>query len=137
MARKKSSVDVNLLADGEESSMDEVDEDHGDGRPQISSGDDCKQDIVGGGPTITSVQPLGQDPNESSDDSTLEFPRASEDEIYDLDECTLMHDAGGNSNRRQTAVSAQGYKAVIPLLGKPKVRCYDIVPCNGWLQPVD
>jgi hypothetical protein len=129
-------MDVILLADGEESSMEEVDAEHCDGQPKISRGDNDKEDVGGGRPLLAGVHSLGQELPEKLDEETVEFPRALEDEIYDVQEFNRARAAGCNSSGRQTAVSPQGHKAGIPLLGKPKVRCYKLfhakAGCDRW-----
>ena len=120
VARKKSSVDVNLLAAAEDSSMEEENE-------AVSIGDNSiKQKNQGDSPSIEGLPSFGEDPEEGSDDETFEFPRASKYEVYDMTGHGTMDPAGGPSSGRLTAVAAQEHKAAIPLLGKPKVRCYDV-----------
>jgi hypothetical protein len=74
---------------------------------------------------------------DSESDGTIDWKdyRPSKHEIWDFKAAgagmpvkatkatTEIQDAGGKSSGRQTAASAQGYKAKIPLSGKPKVRC--------------
>jgi hypothetical protein len=116
-------VDVNLLVAGEESSMEEFPEEHFADQPQISSEDDCKKEGGKASPYYRSVLSLPTSSDDASDEDTVEFPRASKDEIWDIDENTHMLHAGGSSSGRQTKTAAEGYKAGISLLGKPKVCC--------------
>jgi hypothetical protein len=117
---------VNLLAAAEDASLEEEDE-------AVSISDiSIKQEDPGDTPSLDGLPSLEQDVEKESDDETLEFPRASRDEVYDMTGGFPMDAAGGRSSGRQTAVAAQGYKATIPLLGKPKVRRYEnCYTCNG------
>jgi hypothetical protein len=121
-----SSVDVNLLAASEDTSLEEQEE-------AISISDNSiKQEVLGDTPLLDRLPSFEQDVDKESDDETFQFPRASKDEVYDMTGYFPMDAAGGHSSGRQTAVAAQGYKATIPLLGKPKVRRYEnCYTCNG------
>ena len=142
---------MNLLAEGDESSVDEILEGHVDALPEISSEDDSKQATVRVHPSVDSAgfieQPLR--PSESDSEATIDFSgyRPTKHEIWDVDNNedkivagdvvvatgatkaqTNMKDARACSGGRQTSASAKGYKAGIPLLGKPKVSCWRMVP---------
>jgi hypothetical protein len=139
LARKKySSVDVNLLADGEDSSEEELTEEQDDGQPQISSDDDSKHVVGRGIPSTASAKVVGptlQVDSESEDTVDWKDYRPSKHGIWDFKAAvagmpvkatkgpTELQDGRGKSSGRQTAASAQGYKAKIPLSGKPKVCC--------------
>lgn len=140
VAKKRSSVDVNLLSDSEEEISSFDDDPYKSILPLISSGDDSKKDLVEGIPTITNVDSNGGGVAGTSDDDTVDYRdyRPSKHECYDVHAWNNQNkdDAGGNFTGRQTEQSAQGYKAEIPLMGKPKVCCYNIdklpAGCNLW-----
>lgn len=129
---------MNLLDDGEESSEEELSEEKDDERPQISSDDDSKHVLGRGVPSTASAKVVGrtlQVDSESEDTVDWKDYRPSKHEIWDCKAAlagmpvkatkapTELQDGWGKSSGRQTAASAQDYKAKIPLSGMPKV-CY-------------
>ena len=118
--------------------MDEVDDMNDEAGPVMSSDEDSNQKVVEAGlvmssdedsnqkvvdvtPSIASVHPPRQYWEDDSDELTIDC-RPSKHEIWDVPGYNLMHqEPGGVSSGRHTAMSAKGYKAEIPLLGKPKV----------------